>query len=212
MSMKRRDFVVAAGVLAAGQVPAPAPAATPAPVPAPPAGPRVNLRTREGLIVIEVYPDKAPVTAGNFLRLVDQKRFDGSTIYRASRTPGDPTTGVIQGGIKFDGARPVKPIAHEPTTTTGLAHKDGTISMGRLAPGTAVSDFFIVIGDGAYLDAHPDQPGDNLGYAAFGRVVEGMDVVKAILAKPTSPTKGPMVGQMLEPPEPIMNARRAVQG
>lgn len=223
--VKRRAFIAGAGAMIATPAlaqppeatpPAPSEAATPA-TPAAPAGPppvpagavRVNLRTGAGLIVIDLYADKAPITAGNFLRLIDQRRFDGSTIYRASRPGGATDYGVIQGGIKFDPARPVRSIAHEPTTKTGILHKSGAISMGRNAPGTAQSDFFICIGDQPYLDANPSAPGDNLGYAAFGQVVEGMDVAKAILVMPVHPTRGPMVGQMLQPPVPIVNLRRA---
>jgi peptidyl-prolyl cis-trans isomerase A (cyclophilin A) len=103
-------------------------------------------------------------------------------------------------------------IAHEPTTKTGLKHVDGTISMGRNAPGTAAGDFFIVVGDMTYMDANPSAPGDNLGYAAFGHVVEGMDVVKKILAAPRSPTlgEGVMKGQMLAAPIKIISVRRVV--
>jgi peptidyl-prolyl cis-trans isomerase A (cyclophilin A) len=197
-------------------VAAPAPAATPGPTPAPtppaPDRPRVALTTSQGRIVIELYTDKAPITAKNFLRYVDAKRFDGATFYRASKPKGYTADdyGIVQGGLQNDPARLYPPIAHEPTTKTGLKHVNGAISMGRNAPGSATSDFFICIGDGAYLDANPANPGDNLGYAAFGQVVHGMDVVKKILLLPTSPTRGEgvMRGQMLEPPVPITAARR----
>jgi peptidyl-prolyl cis-trans isomerase A (cyclophilin A) len=213
-SLKRRD-VLAGGALCLAAAPAFAQQPAPAPPPAPAAdlgkAVRVNMQTGEGLIVIDLYVDKAPITTANFLRLVDQRRLDKTTFYRASRTEGAPQTGVIQGGVVFDPARPVRPIAHEPTSKTGILHKDGTISMGRLAPGTATSDFFITVGDSAYLDADLNAPGDNLGYAAFGRVVEGMDVVKKILALPTNgkATNPAMQGQMLSPPVPIVTTRRA---
>ena len=104
----------------------------------------------------------------------------------------------------------LKPIAHEPTTKTGLSHVTGAISMGRTDPGTATSDFFICVGDMTYMDADPKQPGDNLGFATFGKVVDGMDTVKKILAAPTSPTagEGVMKGEMLAKPVRIITARR----
>jgi peptidyl-prolyl cis-trans isomerase A (cyclophilin A) len=220
MSVKRRDFLIGAGVLAASPALAQEPPASPPPAPvealAPPAPGmvRVALNTGQGVIVLDLNQEKAPITTANFLRYVDQKRYDGSTFYRASRPPNATTAdyGVIQGGLENNPAKVLKPIAHEPTTKTGLKHLDGTISMGRHAPGTATSDFFICIGDSKYLDADPAAPGDNLGYAAFGQVVQGMDVVKKILVLPTSPTKGvgPMKGQMLEPRVPIKTARRVV--
>ncbi|MEI9928079.1 MAG: peptidylprolyl isomerase [Sphingomonas sp.] len=80
------------------------------------------------------------------------------------------------------------PIRHEPTTLTGLKHLDGTISTARLAPGSARGDFTISVGDQPSFDADPSKPGDNLGYAAFGHVVEGMDVVMKIFDAPVSPT------------------------
>lgn len=199
-SIKRRTFLVAAAATAASPALAQAPAA---PV-------RVKLETGDGSIVLELYPDKAPLTAGNFLRYVDGKRFDGATFYRASKVPNAPEFGLIQGGVQNDPARVLKPIAHEPTTKTGLSHTDGVISMGRTNPGTATSDFFIVLGDMTYMDADPKQPGDNLGFAAFGKVVEGMDTARKILAEPTSQTAGVgvMKGEMLAKPVKIISARR----
>lgn len=198
--MKRRTFLAAAAASAASPVLAQTPAA---PV-------RVKLETGDGPIILELYPDKAPITAGNFLRYVDGKRFDGATFYRASKVPNAPEFGLIQGGVQNDPARVLKPIAHEPTTKTGLSHTDGAISMGRTDPGTATSDFFIVLGDMTYMDADPKQPGDNLGFAAFGKVVEGMDTARKILAEPTSQTAGVgvMKGEMLAKPVKIISARR----
>lgn len=198
--MKRRTFLAVAAASAASPALAQAPAA---PV-------RVKLETADGPIILELYPDKAPITAGNFLRYVDGKRFDGATFYRASKVPNAPEFGLIQGGVQNDPARVLKPIAHEPTTKTGLSHTDGVISMGRTNPGTATSDFFIVLGDMTYMDADPKQPGDNLGFAAFGKVVEGMDTARKILAEPTSQTAGVgvMKGEMLAKPVKIVSARR----
>ena len=172
---------------------------------------RVVLQTSEGPIVLELEKDRAPITTRNFLRYVDEKRYDGQTIYRAVNIAEN--FGLIQGGetVLKPGQRQLPPIAHEPTTLTGLSHQTGTISMGRLAPGTARSDFFITVGDMSSLDAHPDKPGDNLGFSAFGHVVEGMDVVLKIMRLPINPALGAkqgMVGQMLAQPVKIMSARR----
>ncbi|HEY3694989.1 peptidylprolyl isomerase [Phenylobacterium sp.] len=201
--MKRRDVLAAAGVLAA------LPALARAQAPVPPV--RVALKTGQGLIVLELYPDKAPITAGNFLHYVDAKRYDGATIYRASHAPTAPEIGLVQGGLQNDPARIFKPVAHESTLQTGLRHRDGTISLARRAQGSATSDFFICVGDASYLDADPSQPGDNAGFAAFGQVAEGMDVVRKILTLPTSATGGgpEMKGEMLAPPVPILTVRRA---
>jgi peptidyl-prolyl cis-trans isomerase A (cyclophilin A) len=171
----------------------------------------VTLKTGQGLIVLELYPDKSPITAGNFLRYVDARRYDGATIYRASHAPTAPQIGLVQGGLANDPAKIFKPVAHESTLQTGLTHKDGAISLARRAQGSATSDFFICVGDNTYLDADPRQPGDNAGFAAFGQVVEGMDVVRKILTLPTSATAGSevMKGEMLDPPVPILSARRA---
>jgi len=177
----------------------------------PPSRPRVILTTSLGLITLELAADKAPISSANFLRYADHKRLDGTSFYRASKGGMDPPSGLIQGGPANDPARLYRPIAHESTTVTGLRHLDGTISLARLEPGTATCDFFICVGAQPYLDADPSAPGDNLGFAAFGQVVDGMDVVRKILLAPTSPTKGEgaMKGQMLEPPIPIITARRA---
>lgn len=176
-----------------------------------PATVRVALQTSEGPILLELEKDRAPITTRNFLRYVDEKRYDGQAIYRAVNIAEN--FGLIQGGesILKPGQRQLPPIAHEPTTLTGLSHQTGTISMGRLAPGTARSDFFITVGDMSSLDAHPDKPGDNLGFAAFGHVVEGMDVVLKIMKAPINPALGAkngMIGQMLAQPVKIISARR----
>ncbi len=184
----------------------PAFAQPPAPVPAP--LPRVALETAKGRIVVELDVVRAPVTARNFLRYVDNRRLDGQEFYRAM--PGGEGRGLIQGGVR-DGRLLFPPIAHEPTSQTGLSHVDGALSAPRLAPGTARAEFTIMIGDLTYLDAGPNSgSGDGLGYAVFGRVVEGMDVVRAIFASPVSATEGEghMRGQMLSPRIRIVTARR----
>ena len=171
---------------------------------------RVKLQTAHGPILIELEVERAPVTSANFLKYVDQKRFDGISFYRALTFPGRPDLGLIQAGQR-DQKKLLPPIPHEPTTKTGLSHTDGTISMARLAPGTAAADFFIIIGNLSTLDANPAAKGDNAGFAAFGRVVEGMDVVKKILAAPVSATEGvgAMKGRMIAQPVPVETARRA---
>ena len=174
------------------------------------ATPHVMLTTGQGPILLELRGDAAPITAANFLRYVDAGRYDASSFYRAAAAKGAPTLGLIEGGLQNDPARLFPPIAHESTAVTGLRHEDGTISMAREAPGSATADFFICSGLAAYLDARPGASGDNAGYAAFGRVVEGMAVVRAILALPTSAqARNPVMrGQMLDPPVPILTARR----
>lgn len=210
--LDRRNVLIGAGLLAAlpaaalAQTAPPAPGPASAPAPKPPV--YVALDTPQGRIVIELAVAQAPITTANFLRYVDRKLYDKATFFRASRAPGAVDYGLIQGGLQGIGALP--PVAHEPTTQTGLKHVDGTVSIARTAPGTATSDFFICIGDAPYLDADPKAPGDNLGFAAFGRVVQGMDVAKKILALPT-PGKAinpVMKGQILDPPVPITSARR----
>jgi len=168
---------------------------------------RVMLHTAMGDIVVAVETERAPVTAANFLRYVDARRFDGIEFYRAM--PGGAGKGLIQAGVR-DPRRMFPPIAHEPTSQTGLSHVEGALSAPRLAVGTAQGDFTIMVGDMRYLDAGPGSAGDGLGYAVFGHVAEGMDVVRRILAAPTSPTEGEgmMRGQMLSPRIRIITARR----
>jgi peptidyl-prolyl cis-trans isomerase A (cyclophilin A) len=201
----RREILIGAGLLAA--FPAAAQVAA-TPTVKPPV--YVALETPQGRIVIALAVAQAPITTANFLRYVDRKLYDKATFFRASRAPGATDYGLIQGGLQNIGALP--PVAHEPTTQTGLKHTDGVVSIARTAPGSATSDFFICVGDAPYLDANPAAPpgSDNLGFAAFGRVVEGMDVVRKILALPT-PGKAinpVMKGQILDPPVPITSARR----
>jgi peptidyl-prolyl cis-trans isomerase A (cyclophilin A) len=167
---------------------------------------RVRLETAAGPIVIELEMKRAPVTATNFLRYAEEKRFDGTFFYRAARRRNNPQTGLVQGGINHRVVRARLPIAHEPTSRTGLRHIEGTVSMARNAPGTAMGDFFITLGPAPYLDARQG----SVGYAAFGKVVAGMPIVRKMLAAPTYPggrsenTKG----QTMIKPVPIISARR----
>ena len=193
--------------LALMPLPVAAQAAPPAPsaVPAPAATVRVTIATAAGPIVLAIEKDRAPVTAANFLKYVDQKRLDGVVFYRTVKVA--PDYGFIQFGTQNDPKRTLPPIRHEPTSQTGLSHVDGAISMAMATPGTAAGDFFIIVGDTPGMDAKGGDP----GYAVFGRVVEGMDVVHRILEMPTSPTRGEgiMKGQMLDPTLPVTNVRRA---
>jgi peptidyl-prolyl cis-trans isomerase A (cyclophilin A) len=167
---------------------------------------KVALNTEAGRIVLELDQARAPVTTANFLKYVEGKRYDGQTFYRAMKM-GDG--GLIQGGVRTDARKLLPPIAHEPTSQTGLKNVAGAIVMANAGPGTAQSDFFILLSDTPAFDAgHPQ--GDANGFAVFGRVVEGMDVVKAIFSAPVSATKGEgvMKGQMLEPEIKIVKAER----
>jgi len=198
--IERRSFVVGAGLVLAA----------PSVVLAAAAKPRVVITTNRGPIVVELEAKRAPLTTANFLRYVDAQAYDGGTFFRAARTDGAPKEGTIVGAPAAK-VRPFPPIAHESTTKTGLRHLNGTISLGRFDPGTATNNFFICVGDQPYLDAHPGEPGDNLGYAAFGQVVSGMPVVQKILSLPTNgETKfKDQRGQWLKPPVPIVSMRRA---
>jgi len=174
--------------------------------PATPARPRVTLETGAGTIVVELEPERAPVTTANFLRYVDERLFGGATFYRVVREDNQPDNpvkiGVIQGGLGFDdGPRPLPEIEHETTAKSGLRHLDGTLSMARATPGTASSEIFICVGDQPELDFGGRRNPDGQGFAAFGRVVEGMDVVRAIQRLPAD-------GQMLREPVPITRVAR----
>jgi peptidyl-prolyl cis-trans isomerase A (cyclophilin A) len=173
--------------------------------------PRVTIRTDHGPIVIELESNKAPITCANFLRYVDAKAYNGGSIWRATRSIGAPKEGTIEGSPSIKMHR-FPPIAHESTTTTGLRHKTGSISLARYAPGSATADFFICASDEPFLDAHPEAKGDNLGYAVFGEVVDGMDLVHRILAMHTvkNPSFPKDTPQTLEPPVPILSMKRSV--
>ena len=161
---------------------------------------RVVLETEKGRIVLALDRGRAPATTANFLKYIDAKRFDGISFYRAM--PWGKGSGLVQAGITKDARLLYPPVKHEPTSQTGLKHDAGAIAMANVGPGTARSDFFILAGPIPALDKD---------FAVFGRVIEGMDVVKSILASPVSLTRGEgsMKGQMLEPPVAVRTARRA---
>jgi peptidyl-prolyl cis-trans isomerase A (cyclophilin A) len=164
------------------------------------------IETSAGRIVVALDKTHAPITTANFLHYVDTDRFDGESFYRAMHV-GDG--GLIQGGVRSDSRKLYPPIKHEPTSETGLHNVAGAIAMANAGPGTARADFFILLSDMPGLDAG-GPGGDANGFAAFGHVIEGMDVVKKIWASPVSETKGegPMKGQMLEPTIKIVKAER----
>lgn len=166
---------------------------------------RVAIETSVGAIIVAVDRKRAPRTSANFLTYVDDGRFDGVTFYRAARRKSDPRYGLIQGGIDTDARRSLPPIPHEPTSRTGIQHLDATLSMARPnRPNSAMGNFFITIGATPNMDAR----GEYIGYAAFGHVVAGMDVVRRILAAQTCCGSGPMRGQMIVKPVQILRARR----
>ncbi len=174
----------------------------------------VVIQTSLGAITMQLETERASVTAGNFLRYIDDRRLDGTAFYRAVRFERDPQpNGLLQGGTRGDPARILPPIPHEPTTQTGLTHSHGAVSMAMNAPGTADGDFFIMIEDQTGYDADPKaaDPAWRAGFAVFAYVTGGMEVVAAIHAAARDPQagEGAMRGEMLAQPVMIISARRA---
>jgi peptidyl-prolyl cis-trans isomerase A (cyclophilin A) len=174
----------------------------------PPKPARVLLETELGQIEIEADLARAPVNAANFLKYVDGGFYNGGVFHRTVTLKPDNQPQntvkieVIQAGINPDRKKEELPaIPLERTAKTGLAHKDGTVSMARLGPDTATSDFFICIGDQPELDFGGKRNPDGQGFAAFGRVVRGMDLVRKIHQSPSE-------GQRLTPPVRILSAKR----
>lgn len=168
--------------------------------------PRVTIRTALGDIEVELEARRAPVTSANFLRYVDAGLYSGGFFHRTVKQDNQPDDRfkieVIQAGM--DSARAAlafPPIPLERTTVTGLAHRDGTISMARGGPDTAQHEFFICIGDQPALDFGGRRNPDGQGFGAFGRVVRGMEVVLRIHQSPAD-------GQTLAPPIRILTAER----
>ncbi|MFZ2053693.1 MAG: peptidylprolyl isomerase [Candidatus Aminicenantales bacterium] len=169
--------------------------------------PLVSIKTEYGPIKVELFAEKAPTTAANFLRYVDAGLYKGTSFYRVVRMDNQPQNTVkievIQGGLRFtDEDRPFPPIEHETTAKTGILHKDGVVSMARSAPGSATSEIFICIGEQPELDFGGKRNPDGQGFAAFGRVIEGMDIVRKIQQQPDD-------NQMLKQPVVIQNIERA---
>jgi peptidyl-prolyl cis-trans isomerase A (cyclophilin A) len=151
---------------------------------------RTRVETEAGAFVIEVDPEVAPVTVANYLAHVDRKLLDGGAVYRVVTLANQaPETRhkieVVQWGRnRPDNEKPpLAPIVHETTQQSGLRHLDGTVSMARAQPGSATAEYFVCVGDQPALDFGGGRNPDGLGFAAFGRVVEGMDVIRALHAR-----------------------------
>lgn len=172
----------------------------------------VVIETTLGPITVALESERAPISTANFLRYVDEDRFDGTVFYRAMTLDWEQPNGLIQAGTQYDPKRILPPIVHEPTSETGVLHKQGVISMARNEPGSATGDWSIMLRDQPFLDADAasDDPERRAGYAAFGHVTDGWDVVLAIHGQPTDPKKGEgwMKGQMLAQPVTIIDVRR----
>lgn len=151
--------------------------------------PKVMILTDKGNITLELYPEKAPITVANFLKYIEEDRLKEATFYRVVTPDNQPDSDikieVIQGGLYEDNhPDALPPIEHESTAKTGILHKDGVISMARYGPGSATIEFFICVGDQPSLDYEGMRNSDGYGFAAFGKVVEGMDVVRIIQSLP----------------------------
>jgi peptidyl-prolyl cis-trans isomerase A (cyclophilin A) len=161
--------------------------------------PKVKIHTDIGDLIVTLYADKAPVTVSNFLNYVQQKRFNNSTIFRIvtesnAEQPEDANTKiqVIQAGLPPEHPLLLPPIIHESTKDSGLSHTHGTISMARFEPGSADGSFFFCIGDQLELDYGGKRYSDGLGFAAFGRITDGIDALTSIF-------------EQAEPQEYLMN-------
>jgi peptidyl-prolyl cis-trans isomerase A (cyclophilin A) len=169
--------------------------------------PIIEIETPLGLITVEIDTVSAPRTSANFLTYVDAGSYDGGRFYRTVTSDNQPhddiKIAVIQGGLGSEEPREgVEPIPLERTNVTGLRHLDGTISMARDTPDSATSEFFICVGDQPELDFGGRRNPDGQGFAAFGNVTAGMEIVRAINVAPCD-------GQTLIPPIPILRIRSA---
>jgi peptidyl-prolyl cis-trans isomerase A (cyclophilin A) len=168
--------------------------------------PRVEIRTQLGDIQIELYPDKAPKSVAAFLSIVDAGHYKDGSFYRVLNMDNQPSNApkaeVIQGGIWRKQSKPEIPrIPHESTKQTGILHTNGVISFARTEPGTAGSEFFICVGAQPGFDHGGDNNPDGEGYAAFGKVIRGLDIVRKIYNQPENE-------QYFTPPVPIYNIVR----
>lgn len=170
----------------------------------PPDKVRLVLQTELGNVELEIYPAKAPITAANFLQYVDGGFYDSGVVHRTVKPDNQPNNAikieVIQASISA-AKKSFAPIKLERTTQTGLKHVNGAISMARSTPDSATSDFFICIGDQPELDFGGKRNPDGQGFAAFGKVTKGMDVVKKL-------QQAPAEGQRLQPPLKILSLKR----
>ena len=166
---------------------------------------RVRLVTAAGNITLALDARRAPKTVANFMLYVDDGRLEGTEFYRTARRASDPRRGFVQGGIGTDARRILPSLPLEPTSRTGIRHLDGAISMAHGSdPNSANGNFSIMVGDNPSLDARPNTP----GFAAFGKVIGGMDVVRRMLAMPSGGGRGVMRGQMILKPVKIIRAER----
>ena len=170
--------------------------------------PHIEIETRIGKIEVELFPDKAPKTVAAILSYIDSGLYRDASFYRVlnmDNQPSDaPKSELIQGGLwnKKGVRRDLLPgIPHETTQQTGILHTDGVISLARQGPGTANTEFFICIDDQPGFNYGGENNPDGQGYAAFGKVVRGMDIVRRIYAMPEDE-------QYFDPPVPIFNIRK----
>lgn len=178
---------------------------TAAAAPQEPATVRVRIVTSAGNIVVALDARRAPKTVANFMTYVDDGRLENTQFYRSARRKGDPTHGFVQGGIGTDARRMLPSVPLESTAQTGLKHLDGTISMAHGPnPDGANCNFSIMVGPNPGLDAR----GQFRGFAAFGKVISGMEVVKRILAMATGGGRDAMKDQMILQPVKILRAER----
>jgi peptidyl-prolyl cis-trans isomerase A (cyclophilin A) len=167
--------------------------------------PVIVIETKAGDIEVELYPDKAPKSVAAFLSYIDSGFYKKANFYRVLNTDNQPSNApkaeLIQGGL-YGLKRPELPgIPHETTRQTGILHRDGVISLARLAPGTANTEFFICIGDQPGFDYGGENNPDKQGYAAFGKVIKGMDLVHRIYNMPET-------DQQFDPPVPIYSIHK----
>jgi peptidyl-prolyl cis-trans isomerase A (cyclophilin A) len=173
--------------------------------------PLVVIETKYGDIFVELFTQEAPLTAGAFLRYADSGVYKNGSFYRVLRygnqITGAPKSNLIQGGIWYTNPKlqqSIPGIPHESTAETGILHEHGTVSMARAKPGTATTEFFICVGEQKGFNHGGKNNEDGLGYAAFGKVIKGMEVVLKMYAEPER-------NQQFKPHLDILNVRR-VQG
>ena len=166
---------------------------------------RVRIQTEAGTMTAELYARAAPATVANFLKYVDGGYYRNGRFHRAVRADNQPNNAVkiavIQAAADSSARRKFPPVALERTSVTGLRHLDGVLSMARVGPDTGTHEFFICIGDQPELDFGGKRNADGQGFAAFGRIIEGMDVARKINSMPAE-------GQSLRPPVRILSIER----
>lgn len=170
--------------------------------------PHIEIRTQAGNIELELYPDQAPKTVAAFLSYIDSGFYKNSSFYRVlnddNQSSSAPKSELIQGGIwktRYQKAVSLSGIPHESTRQTHILHKDGVISLARTTPGTAGSEFFICVGEQPGFDFGGENNPDGQGYAAFGKVVKGLNIVRTIYSSPEN-------NQSLDPPIAIFEIVR----